>query len=114
MTLVSGFVLWSDSLICFVLEQAKSGTDVWMTISLMNWKSRYLLLETMIAWLHKAFSGKIPLLENAGGILDFFSPLKICISSSCSSIESKSSFFNLGIGWRMNTLEWRVLVKTGT
>ena len=69
-----------------------------MTISLTNWKSKYLLLETMIAWLHKTFNGKIPFFENAGGIFGFFSPLKIRIFGSCSSTEDKSSFFNLGIG----------------
>ena len=68
-----------------------------MTISLTNWKSKYLLLETVIAWLHKTFNGKIPFLENAGGIFGFFSPLKISIFGSCSSTEDKSSFFNIGI-----------------
>ena len=69
-----------------------------MTISLANGKSNYLLLETMIAWLRKTFNGKISFLENAGGIFDFFSPLKIRIFGSCSPTEDKSSFFNLGIG----------------
>ena len=69
-----------------------------MTISLTNWKSKYLLLETMIAWLHKTFNGKIPFLENAGGIFGFFLPIKMRIFGSCNSTEDKSSFFNLGIG----------------
>ena len=69
-----------------------------MTVSLTNWKSKCLLLETMNSWLHKTFNGKIPFLENAGGIFGFFSPLKICIFGSCSSTVDQSSFFNLGIG----------------
>ena len=69
-----------------------------MTISLTNWKSKYLLLETMIAWVHKTFNGKIPFLESADGIFGFFLHLKISIFGSCSSAEDKSSFLNLGIG----------------
>ena len=76
-------------------------------LSLTNWKSKYLLLEKMISWLHKTFNGKIPFLENASGIFGFFSPLKVCIFGSCSSAEDKYSFFNLGIG----LLEFATWVK---
>ena len=69
-----------------------------MTISLMNWKSKYLLLETMIAWLRKTFNGKIPFLENAGGIFGFYLSFKICIFGSCTLTENQSRFFNLGVG----------------